>query len=408
MTPGTIHAVRSRNRIVERKGKFLGFCRPLPVLAAISLGALAIFGSTSLGQASQSASQPGPTLRIRAGWGTGGPSVNQFFGDTALAPTGDRVRVAVGTTVVWYLGSDEFHTVTFAAGAPTPKYFVYQPEGADRPPMINPQLAFPTVPTGAWDGTTFVHMEMQQPGQELPITFGREGTFSYLCLFHPPMTGVVEVVAAGSAGLTTQAAVDQYTQSHPTAVHQPQIDQMLASRSAPVRIEGASGTNTWFVRAGTDWRNGHLDMLAFLPKELTVRQGDTVVWYVDHLMPHTVTFPAAGEPPADFILVQFADGTIVTPPPPGEPPSAELMAKMMDPSSEPRLVFGPAGLRNVPSPTYDGQRLYNSGLIGEHPAVEPAMDKVWALTFNTPGTFRYLCVLHEPAGMEGTITVTAR
>lgn len=385
----------------------MGRLRALSILAAV-VGTVAIFGGASLTQAGPPASQSGPTLRILTGWGIGGPSVNQFFGDTALTPAGERVRVAVGTAVVWVLGSDEFHTVTFLAGGPSPKYFVNQPEGADRPPMINPQLAFPTVPDGPWNGTSFAHMEMQQPGQEFAITFGQTGTFPYLCLFHPAMTGVVEVVATGSAGLTTQAAVDQYAQSHPVAAHQPQIDQILATRSDAVQIEGTGGQSMWFVRAGSDWRNGHMDILSFLPRDLTIRQGDTVVWYVDHVAPHTVTFPAVGEPPADFILIQFGDGTVVTPPPPGEAPPPELMARLMDPSQDARLVIGPAGLRSMPSPTHDGRRLYNSGFIGEHPAVEPPMDKVWALTFTTPGTFRYLCVLHEPSGMEGTITVTAR
>jgi len=44
---------------------------------------------------------------------------------------------------------------------------------------------------------------------------------------------------------------------------------------------------------------------------------------------------------------------------------------------------------------------FNSGLLGEHPGVTVPLAKVWALTFDVPGEFEYLCVLHDPLGMEG-------
>jgi plastocyanin len=36
------------------------------------------------------------------------------------------------------------------------------------------------------------------------------------------------------------------------------------------------------------------------------------------------------------------------------------------------------------------------------------MEKAWGLTFNTPGTFEYLCALHEHTGMKGSVTVLPR
>ena len=53
--------------------------------------------------------------------------------------------------------------------------------------------------------------------------------------------------------------------------------------------------------------------------------------------------------------------------------------------------------------TYSGTGIFNSGvLIGEKgPAGRPTS---YSLTFDTPGTFNYLCLMHGPR-MSGTITV---
>ena len=79
----------------------------------------------------------------------------------------------------------------------------------------------------------------------------------------------------------------------------------------------------------------------------------------------------------------------------------------MDPDFGPRLVIGP-GARRTANPIYDGHSLFSSGLIGEHPRVAVPMEKMWALTFNTPGTYQYVCLLHEDLGMKGTINVQPR
>jgi plastocyanin len=390
------------------------------VYGAIFLGTLCLLvgmaAATVHGSQPASGGQPGPTLRILAGLGKGIVAAEEFVGDPAF-PGGNAVRVAEGTTVIWTLGSDEFHTVTFPAGNPVPQYFIPQPEDATRPLMINPALLFPSLPAGAWDGTTFVHMELQGPGQELPVTFGRPGRYDYVCLFHPAMTGTVEVVASGSAGITSQAAVDQYAATRLATAIEPAVAQLRAMRDRPSWVEGAGNTRIWFVRAGTDSPSGQLDLMAFLPETLTIRQGDTVVWYVDHQMIHTVTFHSAGyeagmvgeAAPEDFVVVQLPDGRLLPAPVPGEPPPPEVVALFMDPSTAPRLVLGPAATTPVrPSLSYDGRSLYSSGLIGEHPAVAMLMDNTWALSFDTPGTYQYDCVLHESQGMRGAVTVLPR
>ena len=46
---------------------------------------------------------------------------------------------------------------------------------------------------------------------------------------------------------------------------------------------------------------------------------------------------------------------------------------------------------------------YNSGLLGQFTTLGDA----WSLTFTQPGTFQYVCLIHDDQGMKGTITVQA-
>lgn len=344
------------------------------------------------------ASQQGPTLRLVAGLGEGVFSWNDFLRGT--------VRVVEGTTITWTVGSDEAHTVTFLAGRPRPEWIVPQPE-AGRAPMIHGDVAFPRFPTGPWDGTSFIHSGELGRGQEFSVTFGRRGRFDYVCMLHPAMTGSVEVVAPGTEGLTTQADVERSVTGDSGRLAA-QVEEVETLLDEQVSLPGADGRTIWFVRAGTDRRGGRLDVMAFLPEDLEIRSGDTVVWHVDHAQIHTVTFPPLGGDEPEFLQVQLADGTILEAPEPGEPMGPEVARALEDPTAAPRLVLGPGAASSRPSPVHDGRLLVNSGLIGEHPGVALRLPKTWALTFNTPGQFEYLCVLHDPLGMEGKITVLPR
>jgi len=367
----------------------------LAVLAALA-ASLSIAGIL---QPSPLAAQPASTLNVAAGLGERAVSWNDFLPGT--------VRVPVGTAVNWTVRSDELHTVTFLAGQPRPGLFVPQPEGPDRPPMLDPLYAFPTAPAGPWDGTTYVNSADLGPGQQFSLTFARPGRYPYVCLIHQPMIGTVEVVEPGATDLTTQADVERAVAGD-RARMETQATQIIAARGTPTVLDRPDGTRTWFVRAGTNRRDQRLDIFAFLPGDVTIRQGDSIAWYTDHPIPHTVTFPAAGADEPELILIQLPDGRLLPAPELGQPMPPELAVILAEAGGPPRLVIGPGGMPARPSPGYDGQSFYNSGLIGDHPGVLFPTEQVWMLTFDHPGTFEYMCVLHDPIGMEGTITVTPR
>ncbi|MBM2810256.1 MAG: rus [Chloroflexi bacterium] len=355
----------------------------------------------------------GLTLNLTAGNGSGVVAHNFFLGDGAVPPRagtyfGSAVRVAVGTTVTWTGGSDEPHTVTFLAGKPVPPLVVPQPEDPfGRPPMFNPEFFGPSPLSGPWDGSTLVNSGELSQGEKFSLTFSREGTYPYLCLFHPDsMTGTVLVAASGP--LTTQATIDQAVATHMSAVHDAQASLINSMRNTAGVADGPNGTQVWTARAGTEWHNGHLDIMAFMPSDVTIRQGDTVVWYADQNAPHTVTFKGDDNVLTDFIMVQMADGSMMSmdmmagpPPPAAGPPDLATM---------PRFVVGPGTQPIKASPTHDGHSTYNSGLFGLHgnAPVGPGAPNTWSLTFDVPGAYQYTCVLHESLGMKGSVVVLPR
>ena len=69
------------------------------------------------------------------------------------------------------------------------------------------------------------------------------------------------------------------------------------------------------------------------------------------------------------------------------------------------LVFNPVVLAPSGGDTYFGSGFFNSGfLLGRDGP--PGAPTSYSLTFDTPGTFDYICLVHGPL-MTGTITVSA-
>ncbi len=373
--------------------------RRLAVLTGIFLATIGILAVALVASAAPADQPQGGVLRLMAGGGSGVITINEF--------TPDRIRVAEGTTVIWSnMGNGEPHTVTFLAGKERPFPIVPQPEDpTGRPPMLNPDMFFATIQRGPWDGASYVNLSLEGMGQEGTLTFGKSGTYQYLCLYHHPMTGTIEVVSAGSQGITTQADVDRAMATHPID-HLGIASQLITQRSVPDKILAPNGSTLWTVRAGTDIRYDHTDILSFLPKDITITEGDSIGWYVDHPQPHTITFPLPGQAPPDLFLAQLPDGTTVSPETLGPPP-APSATQPPDPSQMPRLVAGPGTQEVRPSPLYDGTAYFNSGFMGNFGDASVGAN-TWALTFTAPGTYQYLCLLHSEEGMTGTITVLPR
>ena len=114
-----------------------------------------------------------------------------------------RLTVHVGDTVEWIGG---FHTVTLGPEDMIQQLekslFVPTPQASGPPKLVfNPKVAFPSGGS-TYNGTGFVNSGVLvftvPPGSKAPptfkLTFTQPGTYSYDCLIHPGMDGVVTVV----------------------------------------------------------------------------------------------------------------------------------------------------------------------------------------------------------------------
>jgi plastocyanin len=320
------------------------------------------------------------------------------------------LRVRAGDRVVWKFNGDEnhhLHTVTFSGGAfPGPKlpvvggepgdvlpdFWVPVPEGQPGELMWNPAFAWPTRRSGApvekYDGTTYVnsgHMRMNPlvagmpAAREFSLTFTKPGVYRYACALHPHMHGTIEVASAGAKDVPSQAELDRQAKAeNEHLLAQIEKGKQLAQnvRSQP----GPNETTFWFVRAGVFDRSAEMGgiLFDFAPKDLTIKTGDTVIWQSTD--PHTISFIPAPPPPVLFDVRAQPNG----------PPFLVRNAK----------VWGAA----KPASVYDPVQYFNSAPIG----ITTPQGTAWALTFDKPGVYEYICALHHPMGMKGSITVVAR
>lgn len=280
------------------------------------------------------------TVTVLVGLGQAGVSAG-----AQLAFTPKYVDITVGDTVIFkHIDRLEPHTVSFGPMALLKQLVqsnVIPTPQKNGPPLLifNPKVALPT-PGNTFDGTGFANSGLMRAGQSWSLTFTQPGTYRYICLVHGPiMMGVVIV--------------------HPQQQGQGHL---------------------WIVQAGdsqaaaSDAHNTTVSD-SFYPRHLTIHAGDTVEWTPGGF--HTVSFgPEA--------LIQQLEKTLImaVPQPGGGPPQLQI---------NPKVAFPSGG------PTYNGTGFVNSGIL-VLPKPHP-----FKLTFTTPGTYTYDCLVHPD--MDGTITV---
>jgi len=121
-------------------------------------------------------------------------------------------------------------------------------------------------------------------------------------------------------------------------------------------------------------------ILRFSRGPVVINRGTTVTWTVrDPLEIHTVTF-TSGEKPPDFVVVE---------------------AQKQGP---PKLLMPAKAAAPTPVKTYAGKGYVNSGILWP-PGMPGNPPTSFSLTFNTPGRYEYICVIHAPWAMKGVIVV---
>ncbi len=351
--------------------------RLILALVAVTL-ALLSFG----GRLGSRAVQAAQTWNVLAGM-----DGDQLPGGGSLTTIGffpSAVTINAGDTLSWSFPAAEPHGVAFEAGQMVP--FAFQINPGPNPGDLDISNIFLPINLDQINGVykpgiAFASGAPQGPPEETPpftLTFTTPGVYNYDCQIHGPvMQGWITVLPAASAlSETPTQAVARGKAELGAALGGAggAFSGPFAPSGGPaVAISGGSSVSA--VSVGVE-PNNNVAALAFLPGNVTVHRGDTIVFTIaDPQEIHTITF-LSGAPPPDFVDVQ---------PQPAGPPRIIVPAK----------VAGPSG-----GNSYAGTGFLNSGIMFPGNSL--------AVTINaSAGTYQYICLIHggAPQNMKGTITV---
>jgi plastocyanin len=281
---------------------------------------------------------------------------------------------------------------------------------------IGPVLPVPAQGCGTaetpcvFDGTAIVSMGAPLAGPPAPFVVtvtAPPGSYAFHCRVHPLMKGTLTVVAAGAAGTTTAASADAAAATQATEDIAAGMQAETASAKG-ASVKRANGTTLWKLTAGTSDPAGRVAVLDMLPRKVTIRPGDSVVWRPrDRNEPHTVTFPNNRAATRSIPLCEGPGGKDTPAIPTVNPPVSPFdFACNGHPVDEFEFTGG-NGVTAIKLPTTvsdSGVVAYRTEAAGfDVPAT--ATLSSWTVSFAgaKAGTYTYVCLVHE--GMTGTIVV---
>ncbi len=313
-----------------------------------------------------------------------GVDVNAYFPETVTVNVGDSVTFApVG-----------FHSLdipnkggadVLGLFAPTGTKISGSLDAAGSPFWFNGQdnLAFsPALAGVSGFGKKFVYTGAKRIESGLPLAakpkpvtvkFTKAGSFDYYCDIHPGMEGTVKVLKKGKAVPTAKQDAAS-VKAQVTA----------AEKAAPKLQKTPQPANT--VSLGAVAKNG-VEYFGMVPGTLTIPHGTTVTFVMPKgtVETHTATFgPGNPDKEPTSYLGQIA-GSLDGPAP--DP-------KALYPSDVTPVTFAPAT---------HGNGFWSSGAL-DTTSLTPQIPASSKLTFGTPGTYTYYCLIHP--FMVGSIVVT--
>ncbi len=277
----------------------------------------------------------------------GSSSANEALQALRFYPS--SITVDAGDTVTWTSPTAEVHSISI----PIP--------GQTAPPASDPTA--PTAVGGStYDGTAYISSGFIAGGAKYSVTFTTPGTYTYYSIPQGFVSGTVVVQKAGAA----YPKLPRGYNAEATSAINSDIAAATASIAAVPYTAGSTNIAAGISPAGATPANSSVMRFMDGPTEVdnlnvTISVGTTLTFTnLSNNVPHTVTFPAAGQ----------------------QPPS------------------GPPSQPAVGGNTYDGTSLVNSGVIPP--------GGTYTLTFTAPGTFKYYCLFHDgDEGMTGTVTVNS-
>ena len=306
----------------------------------------------------------------QAGWATawealaGAQNFDEAIQVEAFLP--NELWVHAGDSITWTFPAGEIHTVTFL------KPGQVRPSNGTGCPGTTPDQS-------NFDGTACVNSGSLIDGSTYTVKFPAAGNFKVVCLVHANMTGTVHVLNQSEALPYPQAFYDEQAHTQQAGLLKDGSIQLglLKSRAQQnPRSQVNSGSGEIIATGGGAQT---VSIYRFTPDPIVVNVGDTVEWTnVDPVTSHTVTF-----------------GTRPSGPP--QPPSANVT---VDSDGARHAVLASGG--SVHSGFLVAEFQDRIGLAQTDIGVTR-----FRVTFTTPGTFAYLCQIHDQVGMTGRVIVNA-
>jgi plastocyanin len=296
---------------------------------------------------------------LLAQWNATAGAQSHDLGRQGLAFLPNEIWIHAGESITWTVEADEPHTVTFLASDQI------------RPPFA---VGCPGFSSGSatFDGTSCITSSLLFKGEKLTVVFPVAGNFKLVCLLHDNMTGTIHVLDPSQPLPHDQAFYNRVAQS--------ESKELLGDEDASTPKHHHSG-NTVIVGHGeiaaTAGGSDSLSVMRFTDPDITIHAGDTIEWTnEDPITAHTVTF---GPEPQD----------------------------LFDPSSN--VTIDADGARHAVLSSTSAS--VHSGFIQAAPqdrvglAQAPSGVTRFRVTFAKPGTYPYICSLHDVLGMKGTVIV---
>jgi plastocyanin len=312
----------------------------------------------------------------------------------ALAFLPNELWVHTGDSIRWAFSGDEIHTVTFLRSNQTrpPNYSAtFGNQVGCGSPVITPDGS-------SFDGSACVNSGIlvsgQQPSggsvQTYTVRFPAHGNFKFVCLVHADQTGVVHVLDPSETLPHDQDFYDREAERQRAALIGEASRLLGRANSEDDRAQGSQVVaGIGAIVTTTGGGSQVASVMRFLRDTIIVQVGDTVEWTnLDPSIPHVVTFgDEPGDPRAPSAgLTLDADGA--------RHAFVGSLADSVNSGTLPPAPQDRVGL--VQSPLFPSTGLGGAGTTR------------FRVTFTSPGTFNYICGIHDELGMKGTVIVHAQ
>jgi plastocyanin len=291
------------------------------------------------------------------------------MGNQAMAFLPNELWIYINDSITWSFPTNEDHTVTFLA------------PGQSRPLNFNTGCPGAQASGSSYPATPCVNSGVLANGATYSVKFPTAGNYKFVCLIHASMTGVVHVQDTlplpHSQGFYDDEAADEARAIISDADH-------VTDDQGKRHSKESNKVVTTGEIVATGGGSQYLAIMRFLEGTTMIHVGDTVEWTnLDPAEPHTVTF--FNEPMG----------------PPQSPACSPACAVTTDAD----------GARHATISSTSASQVVHSGFIAAprqdangFPPADPGVTR-FRVTFTVPGTFNYICAIHDELGMKAKVIV---